>query len=100
MTTFGKFVSIIVLIGIGTTGYFFLNKKDKDSALPSTTKQYINDTYNFTIDYPNTLTTTTFQSFHNLSTTWRTFAQEGEQGIPIVSIPIYRIDQEIGRAHV
>jgi len=58
-------------------------------------KTYIDEDYNFTIQYPEVLgIERTFTNYHNLVDTWRYGAAEDSGGKPILSIVVYRVENE------
>ncbi len=60
----------------------------------ATTTMYTNDTYGFQIEYPKSLmATTTFTNNYILRNQWKSLASPNSTGVPIVSIPVLRINQ-------
>jgi len=58
-------------------------------------KTYTNEDYGFEIQYPEGLTIEeTFTIYHHLSDTWRDGAAEDSGGKPILSIIVYRVENE------
>ena len=61
-------------------------------AATDTSTMYKNDTYGFTVRYPKQLAIdTTFQRYYHLSDTWMSEAAPDSKGVPVISIPVYRI---------
>jgi membrane-bound inhibitor of C-type lysozyme len=57
------------------------------------TTRYTNDTYGFSIEYPSDLTPeTTFTKYYALGDAWRAQVTANPKGVPVVAIPVYRID--------
>lgn len=55
---------------------------------------YNNTEYNFSIKYPSYVKmNNTFTTFHEIGNNWRLYASSANQGKPIISLPIYSIDQ-------
>ena len=55
---------------------------------------YRNDTYGFELKYPKDLVPEApFKTFYHLLGEWRAFASEGDAGVPVIAIPIFRVDQ-------
>ena len=58
-------------------------------------KTYIDEDYNFKIQYPEMLSIEkTFTNYHNLIDTWRYGATEDSGGKPVLSIVVYRVENE------
>lgn len=56
---------------------------------------YTNSTYGFEIAYPQGLFSEgPFQEYYVLSNKWRVAAPEGQQGVALVTIPIFSIDNQ------
>ncbi len=61
----------------------------------SGTKIYSNEKYGFKVAYPENLTPSeSFQSFHFLSGDWRVLAPDTSKGTPVVSIPVFTIEND------
>jgi len=84
-------ILIVALVEIVGAFAFYNNYKPRPS---NNLFVYRNIKYGFEIDYPNNLVPErTFKTFYHLSDKWRAETYvENSKGIPIVSIPIYRID--------
>ena len=58
-------------------------------------KTYIDKDYNFKLQYPEMLSIEkTFTNYHNLIDTWRYGATEDSGGKPVLSIVVYRVENE------
>ena len=56
---------------------------------------YTNDQYGFELTYPGDLQPEyKFKQYYNLPKTWRVSAPEGDNGEAVVSIPVFRIDNQ------
>lgn len=99
---FVVFGSFIILIGVL---YFVkINNVGKNIEVPNLSV-YKNLEYGFEISYPsNLVATTTFQNYYHLNSNWRSDAaldsNGNATGEPIVSIPIYRINNSNNGAYV
>ncbi|GEM_PF-1639820 len=63
---------------------------------PKTLETYTNATYKFSISYPKELATEPFSAFHALSSAdWRVNATSLKRGVPIIEIPVIKIDQGV-----
>lgn len=92
-----KFTTIIsalfLLACAGFLGFVFYYEKTYSSH-ESPYAAYVDETYGFRLLYPKDLIPeTTFKRFYVLSDMWRARAPEGEDGIGLVAIPVFRIDQ-------
>jgi hypothetical protein len=95
---FAVFGLLITLIG---ALYFIKITKTGNNAGAPQLSVYKNSEYGFEITYPSNLTaTTTFKNYYHLGSNWRSDAalnSDGQAaGQPIVSIPVYRIDNNSG----
>ncbi len=55
---------------------------------------YTNGTYKFTLSYPSDLQAQPFSNFYELNNNdWRVKASSAKRGTPVISIPVFRIDQ-------
>jgi membrane-bound inhibitor of C-type lysozyme len=65
----------------------------------TSTVTYRNDQYGFLLQIPATSTpSTTFKSFYDLSNNWRALAAPDSKGIPVVSIPVFSVNNNQGGA--
>jgi len=66
-----------------------------DDTARSGWKTYINEDYNFKLQYPETLNIEkSSTNYHNLTDSWRYGAAEASGGKPILSIVVYRVENE------
>lgn len=121
MTHVNKILTYLIIAAIVIGGIWFLNKNQDTyfaevetatstvtttatstakpstkTALPSGAKleAYTNSTYKFTLSYPKEYHTEPFSNFYELNNNdWRVKATSAKRGTPIVSIPVFRIDQ-------
>lgn len=66
------------------------------ASLPAPTKleTYTNGTHKFTISYPKEYQVEQFSYFHELNNNdWRVKATPAKRGIPLIAIPVFRVDQ-------
>lgn len=87
-----------VIEGIGSNSTTtFTNCVLNDTAHAGTDtvlKTYTNDQYGFEITYPNTLVaTTTFTNSYTLQNQWRVEALSNTTGTPVISIPVFMVNQ-------
>ena len=84
-------ILVVVLVEIIGAFIFYENYKPR---LSNNLLIYRSIKYGFEIDYPtNLVPEKTFKTFYHLSDKWRAKTYvENSKGIPIVSIPVYRID--------
>jgi hypothetical protein len=64
--------------------------------LPVAKKQetYTNGIYKFSLSFPNGYQTEQFSNFHDLNNVdWRVNATAAKRGMPIIALPVFRIDQ-------
>jgi hypothetical protein len=79
-----------------TTGQLANGKPVGSTVLPTAKKleTYTNGVYKFTLSYPKEYQTEPFVTFYQLNNVdWRVKASTSKRGIPVISIPILRIDQ-------
>ena len=99
---FAVFGSLMVLLSVL---YFIkINNVGKNVEVPKLSV-YKNSEYGFEISYPgNLVATTTFNNYYHLGTAWRADAlldnNGNATGEPIVSIPVYRVNNSNNGAYV
>jgi hypothetical protein len=119
-TNTNKWVGWLVLILLVIGGFYYFSNKDEsvndvDNTVATTTPNnsngttggttggavkpdglfgYANAEHNFTMRFPPTIQTRNdFSTFYQLASNWRLNAGQANQGKPVVSFPIFRIDQ-------
>lgn len=71
------------------------NKSPVNYLAPAGWTAYINKEYGFRFDFPENLKSeTSFKMYYNLSNKWRAGAPEESTGLPLITIPVYRIENE------
>lgn len=79
-----------------TTGQLPAGKPTGTTVLPAAKKleTYTNGIYKFTLSYPKEYQIEPFATFYQLNNVdWRVKASTSKRGVPVISIPVFRLDQ-------
>lgn len=86
---------VATLAALGTVALLRPSLQPKPSPSPDVAT-YQNDAYGFELTYPKKLVPkTTFRQYYALSDKWRSQAPEGQAGVAVVAIPVFRVDNPL-----
>lgn len=93
---------IILVIVIGLAAWAVADKMPQSQGLlgPENLQEtYSNDNYGFELTYPKGLAPEmSFKKYYALSDRWRSQSPEDQQGTAVVTIPVFRVDNQDGTA--